>query len=186
MGVRVDVQHPLIVTFFIVEMMLKSTRWRHLLEVPGYFFWLFLTMLVKSTATECHGPLSRSGTRHIHISPTIHGRPDLRCPAAGGYFWVSKRFITRAGINLNPDKSRSLVLKKGRVSNQFIRLSVSFWGTQRFHLWSLRDPRHRLGPYNLIAAPQFLAFYCGQVKTSQETRDLDHLLPFSSLMKESP
>lgn len=82
-------------------------------------------MLVKPTAAESQGrPFVQIWHPTHTMPPNIHGRPELRCPAAGGYLLVTVRFIILAGMNLKPDKSRSLALKK-KQGNQRVQQALS-------------------------------------------------------------
>ncbi len=89
------------------------------ISVP--LFALAMNVIVKSAEVECRGPMSRSGTRQ----PTIRAfMDDLTVTAASvpGCRWLLQglqRLILWARMSFKPAKSRSLVLKKGKVANHF-------------------------------------------------------------------
>nr|XP_055068382.1 uncharacterized protein LOC129450032 [Misgurnus anguillicaudatus] len=80
-----------------------------------------MNMLVKSTEVQCRGPLSRSGVRQ----PPIRAFMDdltVTTPHVPGGRWILKgleEMTTWAGMCFKPAKSRSLVLKKGKLTNKF-------------------------------------------------------------------
>lgn len=84
-------------------------------------FALAMTMLMKSAEVECRGPLSRSGTRQ----PPVRAYMDdltVTTTLVPGCRWILQgleRLITRARMSFKPAKSRSLVLRKGKVADQF-------------------------------------------------------------------
>lgn len=84
-------------------------------------FSLAMNMLVKSAEVECRGPKSRSGTRQ----PPIRAFMDdltVMTTSVPGCRWLLQgleQLITWARMSFKPAKSRSLVLRKGRVADQF-------------------------------------------------------------------
>ncbi|CAJ1075238.1 LOW QUALITY PROTEIN: uncharacterized protein LOC109089580 [Xyrichtys novacula] len=94
-------------------------------------FALAMNMLVKSAEVECRGPLSRSGTRQ----PPIRAFMDdltVTTTSVPGCRWLLQgleQLISWARMSFKPAKSRSLVLRKGKVSDQF-----------RFMLGDIRIP----------------------------------------------
>ncbi|GAA6088928.1 uncharacterized protein LOC109140547, partial [Tachysurus ichikawai] len=86
-------------------------------------------MLVKSAEPECRGPKSKTGIRQ----PPIRAFMDdltVTVESVPGARWILKgleRLIEWARMSFKPAKSRSLVLKKGRVVEKF-RFTIS--GTQ--------------------------------------------------------
>ncbi|XP_077083545.1 uncharacterized protein LOC143736754 isoform X1 [Siphateles boraxobius] len=89
-------------------------------------FALAMNMLVKSAEPECRGPKSRSGIRQ----PPIRAFMDdltVTTESVPGARWILRgleRLLGWARISFKPAKSRSLVLKKGRVVDKF-RFSIS-------------------------------------------------------------
>lgn len=89
------------------------------ISVP--LFALAMNMIVKSAEVECRGPMSRSGTWQPPIRAFMD---DLTVTAASvpGCRWLLQglqRLILWARMSFKPAKSRSLVLKKGKVANLF-------------------------------------------------------------------
>ncbi|XP_029943214.1 uncharacterized protein LOC115385372 [Salarias fasciatus] len=88
------------------------------ISVP--LFSLAMNMIVKSAEVECRGPLSRSGTRQ----PPIRAFMDdltVTSTSVPGCRWLLQgleRLISWARMSFKPTKSRSLVLKKGRVADR--------------------------------------------------------------------
>ncbi len=85
------------------------------ISVP--LFSLAMSMIVKSVEVECRGPKSRSGTRQPPIRAFM-----VTAPSVPGCRWLLgglEKLITWARMSFKPAKSRSLVLKKGRVVDQF-------------------------------------------------------------------
>ncbi|XP_073720025.1 uncharacterized protein [Misgurnus anguillicaudatus] len=84
-------------------------------------FALAMNMLVKSAEPECRGPKSKTGTRQ----PPIRAFMDdltVTTESVPGARWILKgleRLIEWARMSFKPAKSRSLVLKKGRVVEKF-------------------------------------------------------------------
>ncbi|RXN38269.1 reverse transcriptase [Labeo rohita] len=84
-------------------------------------FSLAMNMIVKSAEVECRGPKSRSGTRQ----PPIRAFMDdltVMTTFVPGCRWLLQgleRLISWARMSFKPAKSRSLVLKKGKVSDRF-------------------------------------------------------------------
>lgn len=92
-------------------------------------FALAMNMLVKSAELECRGPKSNTGTRQ---PPILAFMDDLTVttesvPAARWILKGLERVIEWARMSFKPTKSRSLVLKKGRMVEKF-RFIIS--GTQ--------------------------------------------------------
>nr|XP_061836351.1 uncharacterized protein LOC133619387 [Nerophis lumbriciformis] len=89
-------------------------------------FTLAMNMVVKSAEVECRGPLSRSGVRQ----PPIRAYMDdltITTTSVPGSRWILQgleRLIGWARMSFKPAKSRSMVLKKGKVVNKF-RFSIS-------------------------------------------------------------
>nr|XP_061841396.1 uncharacterized protein LOC133622576 [Nerophis lumbriciformis] len=89
-------------------------------------FALAMNMVVKSAEVECRGPLSRSGVRQ----PPIRAYMDdltITTTSVPGSRWILQgleRLIGWARMSFKPAKSRSMVLKKGKVVNKF-RFSIS-------------------------------------------------------------
>lgn len=84
-------------------------------------FALAMNMLAKSEEPECRGPLSKSG---VHQPPIRAFMDDLTVSTTSvpGCKWLLKgleKVITWARMNFKPTKSRSLVLRKGKVADQF-------------------------------------------------------------------
>ncbi|XP_067296477.1 uncharacterized protein [Pseudorasbora parva] len=84
-------------------------------------FSLAMNMIVKSAEVECRGPKSKSGTRQ----PPIRAFMDdltVMTTSVPGCRWLLQgleRLISWARMSFKPAKSRSLVLKKGKVSDRF-------------------------------------------------------------------
>ena len=84
-------------------------------------FSLAMNMIVKSAEVECRGPKSRSGTRQ----PPIRAFMDdltVMTTSVPGCRWLLQgleQLIAWAKMSFKPAKSRSLVLKKGRVADNF-------------------------------------------------------------------
>ncbi len=78
-------------------------------------------MLVKAAETECRGPLSKSGLRQ----PPIRAFMDdltVTTTAIPGARWILQgleRLMSWARMCFNPAKSKSLVPKKGKVTDRF-------------------------------------------------------------------
>ncbi|XP_049337547.1 uncharacterized protein LOC125802987 [Astyanax mexicanus] len=84
-------------------------------------FALAMNMMVKAAEVECRGPLSRSGIRQPPIRAFMD---DLTVTATTvtGCRWLLRgleRIITLARMMFKPGKSRSLVLRKGRVVEKY-------------------------------------------------------------------
>ncbi|KAF7644982.1 hypothetical protein LDENG_00212660 [Lucifuga dentata] len=80
-----------------------------------------MNMLVKAAEVECRGLLSKSGIRQPPIRSFMD---DLTVTATSvtGCRWLLRRLerlITRARMMFKPAKSRSLVLRKGRVEDKY-------------------------------------------------------------------
>ena len=105
-----------------------ASAWQHLEKgiitgctISVLLFSLAMNMIVKSAEVECRGPMSRSGTRQPPIRAFMD---DLTVTATSvpGCRWLLQgleRLISWARMSFKPAKSRSLVLKKGRVADQF-------------------------------------------------------------------
>lgn len=84
-------------------------------------FALAMGMLVKAAEPECRGPLSKSGVRQ----PPIRAFTDdltVTTTAVPGARWILQgleRIMAWARMSFKPAKSRSLVLKKGKVTDKF-------------------------------------------------------------------
>ena len=86
-------------------------------------FTLAMNLLVKSAETECRGPVTNSGTRQPPIRAFID---DLTVTANSvhGCRWLLRgihRLISWARMSFKPTKSRSLVLKEGKMDNKHCR-----------------------------------------------------------------
>ena len=89
-------------------------------------FSLTMKMLVKATEVECQGPLSRSGVRQSPIRAYMDDLTMTTTSVMGGR-WLLKgleRNMTWARMYFKPAKSRSLVLKKGKVMEK-VRFTVA-------------------------------------------------------------
>ncbi|XP_075315189.1 uncharacterized protein LOC142375145 [Odontesthes bonariensis] len=88
-------------------------------------FSLAMNMLVKSAEVECRGPLTNSGMRQ----PPIRAFMDdltVTTTSVPGCRWILQgleHLIRWAWMNFKPAKSRSLVVKKGMVSEKY-RFSI--------------------------------------------------------------
>ncbi|XP_075304756.1 retrovirus-related Pol polyprotein from type-1 retrotransposable element R2 [Odontesthes bonariensis] len=88
-------------------------------------FSLAMNMLVKSAEVECRGPLTNSGMRQ----PPIRAFMDdltVTTTSVPGCRWILQgleHLIRWARMNFKPAKSRSLVVKKGKVSEKY-RFSI--------------------------------------------------------------
>lgn len=84
-------------------------------------FALAMNMMVKAAETECRGPLSKSGVRQ----PPIRAFMDdltVTTMAVPGARWILQgleRLVAWACMSFKLAKSRSLVLKKGKVRDKF-------------------------------------------------------------------
>ena len=98
---------------------------RHQLEVgiitgctiSVILFALAMNMLVKAAEPECRGPLSKSGVRQ----PPIRAFMDdvtVTTTAVPGARWILQG-LAWARVSFKPAKSRSLVLKKRKVTDRF-------------------------------------------------------------------
>nr|XP_014269084.2 uncharacterized protein LOC106676625 [Maylandia zebra] len=89
-------------------------------------FALAMNMVVKAAEVECRGPLTRSGVRQ----PPIRAYMDdltITTSSVPGCRWILQgleRLISWARMSFKPSKSRSMVLKKGKVTDKF-RFSIS-------------------------------------------------------------
>ena len=84
-------------------------------------FALAMNMVAKSAEVECRGPKTKSGTRQ----PPIRAFMDdltITTSSVPGTRWILQgleKLIAWARMSFKPSKSRSLVLKKGRVVDRF-------------------------------------------------------------------
>ncbi|XP_061896860.1 uncharacterized protein LOC133645950 [Entelurus aequoreus] len=84
-------------------------------------FALAMNMVVKAAETECRGPLSKSGTRQ----PPIRAFMDdltVTTTSVPGARWILQglgKLISWARMSFKPTKSRSMVLKKGKLADKF-------------------------------------------------------------------
>ncbi|KAL6469714.1 hypothetical protein MHYP_G00208330 [Metynnis hypsauchen] len=84
-------------------------------------FALAMNMIVKSAEVECRGPLTKSGVRQ----PPIRAFMDdltVTTTSVPGSRWILQgleKLITWARMSFKPAKSRSLVLKKGKVTDRY-------------------------------------------------------------------
>ncbi|KAI4876470.1 hypothetical protein NFI96_017397 [Prochilodus magdalenae] len=84
-------------------------------------FALAMNMLVKAAETECRGPLSKSGIRQ----PPIRAFMDdltVTTTSVPGCRWILQgleKLISWARMSFKPSKSRSMVLKRGKVVDKF-------------------------------------------------------------------
>ncbi|XP_049336392.1 uncharacterized protein LOC125802421 [Astyanax mexicanus] len=89
-------------------------------------FSLAMNMVVKSAEVECRGPLTKSGVRQ----PPIRAFMDdltVTTTSVPGCRWILQgleKLMTWARMSFKPSKSRSMVLKKGKVIDKF-RFSIS-------------------------------------------------------------
>ena len=84
-------------------------------------FALAMNMLVKSAEPKCRGPKTKSG---IHRPPIRAFMDDLTVTtvSVSGCRWILQgleRLTIWAWMCFKPEKSRSLVLKRGKVINRF-------------------------------------------------------------------
>ena len=89
-------------------------------------FTLTMNMLVKAAEAECRGALSRSGVRQSPIRAYMDDLTVTTTSVMGGR-WLLKgleRNMTCARMYFKPAKSRSLVLKKGKVMEK-VRFTVT-------------------------------------------------------------
>ncbi|XP_023810165.1 uncharacterized protein LOC105353972 [Oryzias latipes] len=89
-------------------------------------FALAMNMVVKAAEVECRGPLTKSVVRQ----PPIRAYMDdltITTSSVPGSRWILKgleKLITWARMSFKPSKSRSMVLKRGKVVDKF-RFSIS-------------------------------------------------------------
>ncbi|XP_029359637.1 uncharacterized protein LOC115044643 [Echeneis naucrates] len=84
-------------------------------------FALEMNMLVKAAEPQCRGPLSKSGVRQPPISAFMDDL-TVTTTAVSGARWILQgleRIMAWVRMSFNPAKSRSLVLKKGKVTDRF-------------------------------------------------------------------
>lgn len=89
--------------------------------VSVILFALAMNMVVKAAETECRGPLSKSGVRQ----PPIRAFMDdltVTTTSVPGCRWILQgleRLIRWARMSFKPSKSRSMVLKRGKIVDRF-------------------------------------------------------------------
>ena len=94
--------------------------------MSAVLFSLTMNMLVKAAEVEYRGPLSRLGVRQSPISAYMDDLTVTTTSVIGGR-WLLKgleRNMTWAKMYFKPAKSRSLVLKKGKVMEK-VRFTVA-------------------------------------------------------------
>lgn len=80
-----------------------------------------MNMLVKSAEVECRGPLTKSGIRQLPIRAFMDDL-TVTTTSVPGCRWILQgleHLINWAWMEFKPAKSRSLVVKKGKVTDQF-------------------------------------------------------------------
>ncbi|XP_035688709.1 LOW QUALITY PROTEIN: uncharacterized protein LOC118424272 [Branchiostoma floridae] len=89
------------------------------ISVP--LFALAMNMIVKGAEAGCRGPVSRSGTRQPPIRAFMDDLTVMTAtvPVCRWLLQGLERLITWARMSFKPAKSRSLVLKKGKVAERF-------------------------------------------------------------------
>ncbi|KAI8506911.1 hypothetical protein Bbelb_153500 [Branchiostoma belcheri] len=89
------------------------------ISVP--LFALAMNMLVKSAEEGCPGPMSKSGTRQPPIRAFMDDLTVMAesVPVCRWLLQGLERLITWARMSFKPAKSRSLVLKRGKVADRF-------------------------------------------------------------------
>lgn len=89
------------------------------ISVP--LFSLAMNIIVKSAEVECRGPLSRSGTRQPPIRAFMDNLTVMTTSVPGCRWLLQglERLISWARMSFKPAKSRSLVLRKGKVADRF-------------------------------------------------------------------
>lgn len=89
-------------------------------------FALAMNMLVKSAEPECRGLKSKSGIRQPPIRAFMDDLTVTTESVPGGRWILTglERLMGWAKMSFKPAKSRSLVLKKGRVADKF-RFSIA-------------------------------------------------------------
>ena len=100
--------------------------------MSAVLFSLTMNMLVKAAEVECRGPLSRSGVRQSPIRAYMDDLTVTTTSVMGGR-WLLKgleRNMTWARMYFKPAKSRSLVLKKGKVMEK-VRFTVTVESLER-------------------------------------------------------
>ena len=89
--------------------------------ISATLFTLAMNMMVKSAETECRGPASNSGVRQ----PPIRAYMDdltVTTPSVTGCRWLLRgleKQIKWARMQFKPSKCRSVVIKKGKVAENF-------------------------------------------------------------------
>lgn len=82
---------------------------------------LAMTTLVKSAELECRGPKTKSRIRQPHIRAFMDDR-TVTIVSFPGCRWILQgleRLTTWAQMHFKPEKSRSLVRKRGKVIDRF-------------------------------------------------------------------
>ena len=94
--------------------------------MSAVLFSLTMHMLVKFAEVECRGPLCRSGVRQSPIRAYMDDLTVTTTSVMEGIWFLKslERNMTRARMYFKPAKSRSLVLKKGKVMER-VRFSVT-------------------------------------------------------------
>ncbi|KAK1806565.1 hypothetical protein P4O66_005073, partial [Electrophorus voltai] len=82
--------------------------------VSVILFALAMNMVVKSAEVECRGPLTKSGVQQPSITITTTSVPGSRWIIQG-----LERLITWARMRFKPFKSKSMVLKRGKVTDKY-------------------------------------------------------------------
>ena len=89
--------------------------------ISATLFALAMNMIVKSAEVECRGPIMKTGVRQ----PPIRAYMDdltVTTSSVPGCRWILRgleKLISWARMSLKPSKSRSVVLKKGKVVNKY-------------------------------------------------------------------
>lgn len=84
-------------------------------------FALAMNIMVKSAETECRGALSKSGIRQPTIGAFMDDLNVTTQSVPGGH-WILlglEKRISWARMIFKPPKSRSMVLKRGKVEDKF-------------------------------------------------------------------
>ena len=89
--------------------------------ISATLFALAMNMIAKAAEKECRGPMTKSG---IRLPPIRAYMDDLTVTTASvtGCRWIVRgleKHITWARMKFKPSKSRSVVLKRGKVENKF-------------------------------------------------------------------
>ena len=104
---------------------------------------LAMNILMKATEVECRGPTTRSGLRHPPICSDMDDMTIMTTSVIRAR-WLLKgieKIITWARMSFNATKSKSLVLKRGKLSNDRFKLSGE-------HIPTIKDkPAKSLGKH---------------------------------------